>query len=176
VPITVPVDGTVIDVPTFGKPVADQLNANTAAIAALGTWTAFMPIVRFGSTTASIANDSRFVRTGKTVTCHLKFRLVNLNGGTGALSVLRPAAGRPADAAATVAYDEAFGPATAFDLSGGVIFTAVVSSNLVDASDVVFRSSASPAVQWTHAAPMAWAAGALNTGDQLAATFTYETP
>lgn len=137
----------------------------------LGAWTAFTPTVKFGATTASIQNDSRYVRVGRLVVANLAFRLTNLNGGTGTLTATVPVPQRAITNPAN-SYMNPFGPGGLIDVSTGNTYTFQATTNTT--ADIVLRSNASPTVVLTHAAPITLAAGGSGTGDEIYATISYE--
>ena len=116
----------------------------------LGAWTAFTPTVKFGATTASIQNDSRWIRSGRMITVSYAFRITNLNGGTGTLTITRPVVGRMSTDPVN-SYTQTYGTSGVIDVSAGNLYHGFFSADLADGSDIVVRTGASPGVAYTHA-------------------------
>ena len=137
---------------------------------AYDAWTTHTPTVKLGATTVSIQNDSKKTTFGKLQIVNLAFRITNLNGGSGNLIITVP--GRRAITNPANSYANSPGTANLIDVSTGNIYGLIVSFN--NNTDIVVRTTASPGVIVTHAAPITIAAGASATGDEFYATLTYE--
>lgn len=136
-----------------------------------GAWTAFTPTVKFGATTATVASDSRYVRSGRLIVVNYAFRFTNLNGGTGVISMTQPVAPK-APTGFNATYFNTYGGAAAVDISSGNVYHHFLTQNAP--TDLTMRSPASPAVTMTQATPFAVAVGAAGTGDEVYATAIYE--
>lgn len=138
-----------------------------------GAWDAFTPTIKFGATTATIsANSSVYKRTGRKIDVRCSFRLSNLNGGTTSLTITRPVVG--AMSSLTNNYTETMGVGGLIDVSSGGLYSLFVNANLSDGSDVHVRTSASPSVGVTHAAPVPIAVGGATVGDEFYLNYSYE--
>lgn len=149
--------------------------AEVLTAATLNAWADFgsyTPTVKLGATTLSISNDSRYSKIGKLTIVTVQFRITNLNGGTGTLTISRPTVGRMSSL--TNNYSAPLGTSSIFDVSATAIYHGVVAANAADGSDIVFRSAASPGVAVTNTAPITLAAGASGTGDEIYCNFVYE--
>lgn len=165
--------GDVLTAAIWNQDVVDNFNeAFPDGGEAWATWT---PTVKFGATTATVANDSKIMRIGRLVVCELRIRFTNLNSGSGTLTILKPYASRRADTAAVVHdYVPTPGVINMFDISGGNAYHGFAISDLADGSDFAFHTLASPSVTISNTAPFTIAVGALNTGDEMTGTFWYE--
>lgn len=140
-------------------------------VAPWGQWTAFTPSVLFGATAASISsNESRWMRIGRLIIAEYAFRLSSLNAGTGTMLVSRPVAGR--SFTLVNSYTACLGIGGLIDVSSGALYSAFVHANV--ATDIVFRTSASPSVGFTNSAPITIAVGGSGTGDEFYAKIMYE--
>lgn len=141
---------------------AAELNVMIDAIEA--DFVAFTPVVKYG-TAATGTHDSRWCRFGRYVIVKFAFKLTT--GGTpGTLTATRPVPGRYG--ALSFGYAEPLGTSV-YIAAAGSVYSGIVTSNLSDGTDIVFRSLASPSTVWTHTVPSSIAAN-----DEIYATYTYE--
>jgi hypothetical protein len=163
------VTGELVTAALLNAHLRDNLNALVPV--GVDAWTAFTPTVKFGATTATVANDSRYMRVGRLVTVNYAFRLTNLNGGTGVISITQPVTPKVlTNVQAT--YFNTYGGGVVVDMSTGNAYHHFVTQNA--SADLTLRSPAFPLVTMTHAVPVALAVGGLGVGDEVYATVTYE--
>lgn len=132
-----------------------------------GAWIPYTPVVKFGATTATIANNnSRYTRLGRTIVMHVSLEISSLNGGTGNMTLTLPFAG--ASTTGINVYQLPIGFGGYGDGVSGEVFPGLVTFNNI--TDVVFRTTnAQPSVVFTHAVP-----NAVASTDEIHATITYE--
>lgn len=149
-----------------------ELELYLARTTSQDAWMGYTPTVKFGATTATIATNSTYVKLGQTCIANIAFRLVNLNGGTGNLTITLPVSRRAITDPAN-SFVNTPGTWSVFDVSTGTSdYTGVVTFN-TDA-DIVLRTPGTPIGVMTHAVPFAVAAGVSGTGDEVYATVLFE--
>jgi hypothetical protein len=166
---TIITPATGVSVPaTYFEAVRD----NFELVAPWGAWTDFTPTAKFGATTASITNGSRYMRIGRLIIVKYAIRFTNLNSGTGTFTISLPVTAKTVTSPASN-YVEPIGTATLFDINtGSNVYPHFCTINAT--TDMVMRSMAAPGVVMTNTAPVTIAVGGSGTGDEFWATIEYE--
>jgi hypothetical protein len=170
------VDLDTLHTPTAGtRPPAswgEAVRENFELVSPWGAWEDFTPTAKFGATTASITNGSRYMRIGRLIIAKYAIRFTNLNSGTGTFTISLPVTAKTVSSPASN-YVEPIGTATLFDINtGSNVYPHFCTINAT--TDMVMRSMAAPGVVMTNTAPVTIAVGGSGTGDEFWATVEYE--
>lgn len=139
-------------------------------------YTAFTPTAKFGATTLSIANnDSRYFKSDRFVEAEYRFRISNLNGGTGTFTLSYPVTPRDpttgfnlfADVSGEVGAGDVSGPARYY---GRAQMIDTVSWRITDG----LGAGGAGTIFWAHNSPFTFAAGGLATGDEFYGKIVFE--